>query len=156
MFGLDTKRCSIAGTDLQPAPPKTARNKTNPKSSLPKRISQLQRIANPLSTLECLRRKNSATLASVWRGFSGLENSKADENVRFCLFFAGVLHFPIVCRYGNGWAEKLIPIPAALEEAPKFLDADDCRCSNVCALAASGQSSLPTSRIPHARPRKPY
>lgn len=148
MFGLDTKRCSVTGTDLQPAPQKTTENKTNPKSSLPKRISQLQRIANPLSTLECLRRKDSATLASVWRGFSGLENSKADENVRFCLFFACVLHFPIVCRYRNGWAEKLIPIPAAPEEAPKFLDAADCRCSNVCALAASGHLIFPARQIP--------
>lgn len=77
MFGLDTKRCSIAGTDLQPAPPKTARNKTNPKSSLPKHIPQLQRIVHLLSTLEHLQNVKNVGMAvegfgdfaSVWRGF---------------------------------------------------------------------------------------
>ena len=99
MFGLDTKRCSIAGTDLQPAPPpKTTRNKINPKSSLPKRISQLQRIVHLLSTLEHLQNVKNVEMAaerfgdfaSVWRGFAGLKNSKADQKVCFCLFFAGV------------------------------------------------------------------
>ena len=88
MFGLDTKRCSIAGTDLQPAPPpKTTRNKINPKNSLPKRISQLQRIVHLLSTLEHLQNvKNVGTaaerfgdLVSILRGFACLKNSKADN-----------------------------------------------------------------------------
>lgn len=94
--------------------------------------------------------------ASVWRGFAGLENSKADKKIRLFPFLAGVFLFSNRLPNGNGWSEKLIPIPAAPEESPKFLDAADCRCSNAFAHTESGQSSLPTSRIPHVRPRKPY
>lgn len=101
MFGLDTKRCSIAGTDLQPAPPKTAGNKTSPKSSLPKRISQLQRIVHLLSTPEYRRSVENEGMAaegfgdfaSVRRGFSCLENSRADKKIRLFPFLSGVFLF---------------------------------------------------------------
>lgn len=164
MFGLDTKRCSIAGTDLQPAPPKTARNKTNPKNSLPKRISKLQRIVHLLSTLEHLQNVKNVEMAAerfgdfarVWRGFAGLKNSMADKKIRLFPFLAGVFLFFQSLAGRERWTEKLIPIPAARAEVPKFLDAACCRCSNACAPAASAQSSLPASRIPHVRPRKPY
>ena len=159
MFGLDTKRCSVTGTDLQPAPPKTARNKTNPKNSLPKRISQLQRIVHLLSTLEPLQNvknvgmaaKRFGDFASVWRGFAGLENSKADKKIRLFPFLAGVFLFSNRSPDGNGWSEKLIPIPAARAEVPKFLDAADCRCSNAFALAASGRLIFSMRQTPHAR-----
>lgn len=81
MFGLDTKRCSTIGTDLQPAPPqKTARNKTNPKSILPKRISQLQQIVHPLSTLELLQ--NMENVGSASERFGDF----CEHMTRFCLF----------------------------------------------------------------------
>lgn len=164
MFGLDTKRCSIAGTDLQPAPPKTARNKTNPKNSLPKRIPQLQRIANPLSTPKCRqsvengkwRRKDSAILRAYGAVFLVWKIQRRTKRFAFSLSWPAFFRFSNRSPDGNGGLKNLNLFPPARAAVPKFPDAADCRCSNAFALAASGQSNLPASRIPHARPRKPY
>lgn len=155
MFGLDTKRCSIAGTDLQPAPPKTARNKANPKNSLPKRISQLQRIAHPLSTLECPAkwekcRDGGGRIRQLWRTYCGIflvwKIQRRTRMFAFAFSLPATFHFSIACWTGTVRLKKLnLFLPAA---APKFPDAAGCRCSNVCALAASGRLILSARQTP--------